>query len=287
MSRNNTSTEPFYVYIYLNPLKPGQYTYGEFLSFEYEPFYVGKGYGNRLYKHLNETLEKTYNPFKVRLINKIKSHNLEPIIIKLNYNLKECKAFAFEKFYIKTIGRRGKKLGPLTNLTDGGEGVTGYAYSEEQNKMNSERITKYFENPLNRLKTSISTKKAMQKPEIKAKVEQGRERLKILFDTNEEFRTLHSENTKSGMNTTKTKEKMFLRDLKRWSDEEKLQEHKIRQKVNMNKPETKAKISERTKKAMWEPEKRKRYLLGIEKREKRRNIKKLIKLLNNFIITKL
>jgi len=32
----------FYSYIFLNPLKPGRYTYGDFVSFLYEPFYVGR-----------------------------------------------------------------------------------------------------------------------------------------------------------------------------------------------------------------------------------------------------
>lgn len=34
----------FYVYVYLDPRKEGKYVYGEF-QFDYEPFYVGKGYG--------------------------------------------------------------------------------------------------------------------------------------------------------------------------------------------------------------------------------------------------
>ena len=43
----------FYVYIYLNSLKIGNFNYGEF-HFDYSPFYVGKGCGRRLYIHLNE-----------------------------------------------------------------------------------------------------------------------------------------------------------------------------------------------------------------------------------------
>ena len=41
----------YYVYIYLNPLKKGSYSYGK-LSFEYEPFYVGAGTGNRYNQHI-------------------------------------------------------------------------------------------------------------------------------------------------------------------------------------------------------------------------------------------
>ena len=40
-----------YTYIYLDPTKPGKYYYQGYY-FDYEPFYVGKGYGNRFYEHI-------------------------------------------------------------------------------------------------------------------------------------------------------------------------------------------------------------------------------------------
>ena len=36
----------FYTYVYLDPRKSGKYKYSEY-KFDYEPFYVGKGCGNR------------------------------------------------------------------------------------------------------------------------------------------------------------------------------------------------------------------------------------------------
>jgi len=46
----------FYVYVYLDPRKPGNYTYGDY-HFDYEPFYVGKGCDDRLNDHLKKLLK--------------------------------------------------------------------------------------------------------------------------------------------------------------------------------------------------------------------------------------
>jgi len=43
----------FYVYIYLDPQKPGNFSYGPY-HFDFEPFYVGKGFGDRYLKHLTK-----------------------------------------------------------------------------------------------------------------------------------------------------------------------------------------------------------------------------------------
>ena len=47
----NPEENIFYVYVYLDPRKPGNYVYGEY-SFDYEPFYVGKGSNGRCTIHL-------------------------------------------------------------------------------------------------------------------------------------------------------------------------------------------------------------------------------------------
>lgn len=123
----------FYNYVYLDPRKPGDYNYGD-LHFDYVPFYIGKGLFDRCYAHLNETEETTYNLHKVRIINKIKKQGLEPIILKIYENLEESIAFQNEIDLIGIIGRHDKKLGPLANLTDGGDGMTGYKFTEKQLK---------------------------------------------------------------------------------------------------------------------------------------------------------
>jgi hypothetical protein len=143
--------ENFYTYIYLDPRKPGIYKYKEY-KFNFEPFYVGKGSNNRCFIHLK--CNDKSNLYKTNKIKAILSKSLQPILI-------ECQSIKLEIDLIKIIGRINLGTGPLTNLTDGGEGHSGMIVSEETKrkigKINSnptkETITKlinakkkYFEN---------------------------------------------------------------------------------------------------------------------------------------------
>jgi hypothetical protein len=110
----------FYVYVYLDPLYPAKYKIENY-EFNYTPIYIGKGKGKRRLDHL----KKTNNVIFTNKINYWKEHNIEPIIIVLCENLTEKIAWKLEKKLIKTIGRFDLKLGPLLNLTDGGDGPSG------------------------------------------------------------------------------------------------------------------------------------------------------------------
>ena len=119
----------YYVYIYLDPRKPGKYHYSEVsLCFLYEPFYIGKGKGNRYKTHLYESNES--NKFKKIKIKKIKDNNQVPFIVILD-GLSEEVAFLKEISLIKLIGRANLKKGTLTNLTNGGDGNSGHIHSDE------------------------------------------------------------------------------------------------------------------------------------------------------------
>ena len=109
----------YYVYVYLDPRKKGEFIYGEY-KFEYEPFYVGKGSGNRYLKHLTETKIETTNIFKFRILDKLTNLGLVPIILKIKIGLIESDAYKLETKLIKIIGRRCDKTGSLANIiTDG------------------------------------------------------------------------------------------------------------------------------------------------------------------------
>lgn len=132
----------FFVYVYLNPEKVGSFQYDN-LHFDYEPFYVGKGKGNRDTKRLERVRKNNKIREKSFLINKLKSlhrKNLSPIHIRVYDKLTEEEAFTKEKFLIEIIGRRDLKLGPLVNLTNGGDGVSGRIFSADEKSRISERM---------------------------------------------------------------------------------------------------------------------------------------------------
>jgi len=140
----------FYVYIYLDPRKPGKYEYGDY-CFLYEPFYVGKGKENRYLAHINqkETIKKS-NLHKYNKIQNILEqwYELEDYIIKIKEYMSEDDSFELEKTMIDNIGRYDLNKGPLTNLTNGGRANNGHIYTEEQNKANSKRTKQWIkDNP--------------------------------------------------------------------------------------------------------------------------------------------
>jgi hypothetical protein len=90
------------------------YTYA-YLREDGTPYYVGKGKNGRI-------LEKERHNVKVPPKNRI---------IYLKKNITEEEAFRHEKYMIAVFGRKDLGTGILRNMTDGGEGCSGYKHSEE------------------------------------------------------------------------------------------------------------------------------------------------------------
>lgn len=122
----------YYVYALLDPRKPGTFRYGD-LEFDYEPFYIGKGSGNRIERHYYRC-NKEDRTRKNNKIIKLKREGLKYKYVILKKNLLEKNAFKIEIETIKTVGRLDYKKGPLTNGDDGGEGVTGRIITKEFRK---------------------------------------------------------------------------------------------------------------------------------------------------------
>jgi len=125
----------YYVYVYLDTRKPGNYTYNE-LIFNYEPIYVGKGKKRRYKNHLSLRLNME-NHFYHKL-NKIINEGFEPEILIIKDNISENDAFDYEIELIKNIGRLIDNTGTLTNLTTGGEGSSGRICEKETKKKMSD-----------------------------------------------------------------------------------------------------------------------------------------------------
>lgn len=134
----------YYCYVYLNPLKPGKFRYvcpsGKVVCFKHEPFYVGKGKKERNKSHIEQANYGVTKNHKLNTIRSILNMGSNPIILTTNAKASEWLALAFEVDLIAGIGRKDKKLGPLANLTDGGDGPSGYTHSTEtRRKMSKDR----------------------------------------------------------------------------------------------------------------------------------------------------
>ena len=134
----------FYVYALLDPRKPGKYEYKD-ICFLYEPFYIGKGSGNRCFGHFKKS-SLTSNSYKNNKIKKIVSEKMEAIVLKIKEYLIENKAFTIEKKLISIIGRHDIKQGPLTNLDNGGKSGSGNILSEETKLKIGKNNARYWKN---------------------------------------------------------------------------------------------------------------------------------------------
>jgi len=140
----------FYVYVYLDPTKPGLWRAGKY-KFKYEPFYVGKGHGPRAIVHLTAVMngwsmsKEHGNRHKNRRIRKIlRESNSDPVIQVVKHGLTDDESKVLESWCIKTLGRRNTNSGPLTNLTDGGEGTSGKVVSLKERRNLSKKIREYW-----------------------------------------------------------------------------------------------------------------------------------------------
>ena len=167
----------YYVYVYLDPRNMGKYIYGHY-SFKYEPIYVGNGKGLRYNDHIqeNELNKSNGNFIKQNKLKKIIKEGSKPIILFIKQGLSEEQALLLEKDVILNIGRIITKTGPLTNLTDGGDGVNGRLITDEFRLKQSERMKQYYkENPLSKetnkkISDTLKSKKMVRSDKTKEKI---------------------------------------------------------------------------------------------------------------------
>ena len=110
------------------------YTYA-YLREDGTPYYIGKGKGKRFLK-------------KGRC--EIKPPKDKTRVIKLKKNLTEEEAFRHEIYMISLFGRKDIGTGILRNKTNGGDGTSGFIFTEEMKEKiilsNKRRMTKEYMN---------------------------------------------------------------------------------------------------------------------------------------------
>ena len=94
------------------------YTYA-YLREDRTPYYIGKGTKGRAYASANHRIKAPKNKERIYIIKD---------------NLTEEEAYDLEKLYILIFGRVDLETGILRNLSDGGEGPTGYKTTPEQRR---------------------------------------------------------------------------------------------------------------------------------------------------------
>ena len=199
--------------------------------------------------------------------NKVSKHGLNVEIVHDGISWEE--ALKWEVHYIALYGRRNNNTGVLVNLTDGGDGVLGMVWSDEQKKAMSERAKKRLDSPEARKTMSEQAKKFFENPE--ARMAQSK-RMKERFETaesrkthtekikeyfkNPEAQRSHSEIMKKLFRTPEARRVMSERMKNYFKDPEARRANSDRLKDRNRTPEARKAMSERMKKHFASPEAR-------------------------------
>jgi hypothetical protein len=146
-----------------------------------EPFYVGKGTGNRVNASLKYHA-RDGNKLKTNVILDILACNQAVEVSIVGDGMTEQDAYDMEKSLITSIGRTIDGSGPLTNLTVGGGGSSGYQQTEDEKSKKSKthlrkdvadrkkvKLLLYYSDPGNRRRLSEIRRASYQDPEFREK----------------------------------------------------------------------------------------------------------------------
>ena len=149
--RRSRNQGEYYVYVWLDPRKPGKYVYGEY-EFEYEPFYVGAGLNSRCYVYHR----KSNKEVSARINYMVDNYNQRPLVIKIQKNLSLCGASQLEDYLITIIGKFPE--GILLNKQGGGHGhhILPQHIKEKLSQIASQRV--YTEVTRNKISKALQNR---------------------------------------------------------------------------------------------------------------------------------
>lgn len=205
------------------------YVYQLRLEGSIAPFYIGKGTGRRAQFHLTPGHIKKEKSYKNNIIKKAQREGVGILVEIIADGLSEDIALDLEVELIQIYGRRNIGTGCLANLTDGGDGVSGYVMSKEHRQLlsNLAKGRKWTEEQRERtikarigMKRSEATKAKMSKS-ASGRIASDETRAKLSEIAKNRPRRSHSEETKAKMraaalgrkHTEETKQKLRTHNL--------------------------------------------------------------------------
>lgn len=108
---------PYYIYVLSKPCGT--------------PFYVGKGQGDRVLNHERDAIQTTKRSHKLNLIRSLHAAGVA-VGYSFEFFIEESAALERERHLIQHYGRHDLGTGPLTNMTDGGEGPANFSEETRQ-----------------------------------------------------------------------------------------------------------------------------------------------------------
>ena len=223
----------FYVYVYRDPrpMKNNQ------------PVYVGKGTGDRDISHWSRgSHNKPFQDF----ISHIKRKGLVATCDRVFETDDEAAAFAKEVELITLYGRRDLGTGTLFNRTDGGEGVSGVIWTEEQKTLAGATSKNMWDSPEYRAKVVAAQKAAQSTPEARAMKSANSAEAWASPET----RAKREEGIKRARSTDASKAKTSAQAKAQWSDPEYAAKQTANNQEIANRAEVKAAKAAATK-ALW------------------------------------